>query len=244
MNDPRRTNLEIIRNNLLEIQQKMADAYQRRSCESAPARLLAVTKYAQPEWIEALYELGLREFGESRPQQLVDRFELYTVNQYWDEIHWHLIGQLQRNKVKSILGKATTIHSVNSFRLLEKIEKECLKANKTLNVLLQVNLSGEASKQGFTADSLISSTKMLTALKHICVCGLMTMAPRSENRESIRTVFRDLREFRDELVQQTEGKLGLEELSMGMSGDYEIAIEEGATIVRIGSGLFKSCLLS
>ncbi len=233
--------LEIIGKNLQSVKQKMQAAYLRRLTQAKQPKLLAVTKYARPEWIEALYKSGQRDFGESRPQQLAHRYEQYTQNQKWEDAHWHLIGQLQRNKVKTVLGKTSCIHSVDSFRLLERIEHLAAERNFPVRLLLQVNISQEQSKQGFQAEELLSEVGRLRSREFLSICGLMTMAPRTEDKTIIRAAFSGLRELRDSLQRHIPETTSLEELSMGMSGDYEIAIEEGATIVRIGSRLFQSC---
>lgn len=241
MNRQETGNLDAIRNNLREVQQRMQAAYQRGGGKGQEPALLAVTKYAQPDWIEALYQLGQRDFGESRPQQLASRYEQYTLNQGWKDARWHMIGQLQRNKVKSVLGKTACIHSVHSVRLLQKIALHCQELQIPVRVLLQINVSGEQSKQGFQTEEILAASDQLCCSQYLTICGLMTMAPRNQSDDAVRTVFRGLRELRDKLQKRVSGEILLNELSMGMSRDYEIAIEEGATIVRIGSGLFQSC---
>ena len=194
-------------------------------------RLVAVTKYAKPEWIRGLIELGARDLGESRPQQLVDR-----VSQFGPDVHWHLIGPLQRNKVRRVLPLVELIHSIDSVRLLDAIDRIAAEENLQPRVLLEVNVSGEATKQGFAPEHLLAAASQLQGLQHVRIEGLMTMAPHTENAEEIRPVFRALRDLRDELAGRL--KRPLPELSMGMSNDFDIAIQEGATIVRVGSDLF------
>ena len=241
MNHQQAKLLELIGENLQTVKQKMQEASARCSVQAKQPKLLAVTKYAKPEWIEALYRLGQRDFGENRPQQLNSRFEQYTQNQNWSDANWHLIGQLQRNKVKSVLGKTSYIHSIDSFRLLQRVEHLAAELKTPVRVLLQVNISGEESKQGFRAEELLLEPSRVCSSEYLSICGLMTMAPRSEDIELIRGTFRGLRELRDQLQQRVSEETVLNELSMGMSGDYEIAIEQGATIVRIGSRLFRNC---
>jgi hypothetical protein len=154
------------------------------------------------------------------------------------DVRWHLIGHLQRNKVRPVLPIAACVHSVDSLRLLERIDLLAAELQLRPRVLLEVNVSGEASKDGFPAAELRARSEQLGQYRHVRIDGLMTMAPYSENPESARSTFVGLRQLRDELV--SSGELGgLPELSMGMSGDYEVGIEEGATIVRIGSRLFE-----
>ncbi len=241
MSQQERTVLEIIGENLQAVLQKMEQASKRCVVQSDLPKLVAVTKYAKQEWIEALYKLGHRDFGENRPQQLHNRFEFYSQNENWNDINWHLIGQLQRNKVRSILGKASHIHSINSFRLLDRVKQIAAEQKTPVRVLLQVNISGEASKQGFHAEELLSESARLRSCEWVSICGLMTMAPLSDDVERIRETFRGLRTVRDQLRQRLADETVLNELSMGMSRDYEIAIEQGATMVRIGSRLFQNC---
>ena len=192
--------------------------------------LIAVTKYAELPWIDGLCDLGVKDFGENRPQQLAER------QARWPQARWHLIGHLQRNKVKNVLGPAAMIHSVDSLRLAERISEL---AGSPKPVLLEVNVSGEASKDGFSPATLRSEWDRLLGLPSLMIRGLMTMAPLSDDSEAARPVFAELRTLRDQLQLRSAGHASLDELSMGMSGDYEVAIQEGATLVRVGSRLFE-----
>jgi pyridoxal phosphate enzyme (YggS family) len=243
--------------NLARIRSRIDAACGRSGRSASDVTLVAVTKYADLDWVRALVDLGITDLGESRPQQLAAR-----AGQLPGLIRWHMIGHLQRNKVEQILNVATLIHSADSVRLLEAINKEASKAmasnalaeNSTADVessddetargarpkvLLEVNVSGEDSKDGFKPEDLLAAWPTIRQLQAISIVGLMTMAPLSENPESTRTVFRDLRRLRDNLEELSNGQARLTELSMGMSGDFEIAIEEGATLIRVGSGLFE-----
>lgn len=220
--------------NLSRIRDRIDSACRRTGRANHEITLVAVTKYADLEWVRALLELGVTELGESRPQQLVSR-----AAQLPETVHWHLIGHLQRNKVESILPVATLIHSVDSVRLIEAVSKAAQKqGQKSARLLLEVNVSGEGSKNGFDPTELQTAWPQIRELPAISIEGLMTMAPLSDSVESTRPVFRALREFRDRLV-AAGGRWQLPILSMGMSGDFEIAIEEGATHVRLGSSLFE-----
>lgn len=221
---------ETIKANVDAVKQRIADAAARGGRMANDVTLVAVTKYAQDEWVSSLSEIH-PIFGENRPQQLAER-----VPQFSDNVTWHLIGQLQRNKVRLSLPLAHTIHSVDSSRLLDRIELIGSELDLQPRVLVEVNVSGESAKAGFTPDTLRSEAAKLAAFTTVNVAGLMTMAPAGD-AESTRSVFRGLRELRDELAIATG--LKLPELSMGMSGDFEVAIEEGATIVRVGSRLFE-----
>lgn len=225
---------DTIESNLNHIHSRIAAACQRVGRATEAVKLVAVTKYAELNWVRDLVSLGQFELAESRPQQLAQR-----ATELSQEVRWHLIGHLQRNKVEVVLPVTTLIHSVDSLRLLEKIEQESLKRGLTPHILLEVNVSGEAAKDGFQPDELRANVARLIEFSALKIVGLMTMAPLADDPEYARSVFRALRDFRDELTTLSDGKLNIPQLSMGMSGDFEVAIEEGATIVRIGSSLFE-----
>jgi PLP dependent protein len=225
----------IIGNNLQEIHREIADACQRTGRSPLSVRLVAVTKYAEWSWVEALSSVH-RVFGENRPQQLAERQSLMPTAE------WHLIGQLQRNKVPLICGRTTLIHSVDSVKLLQSIADTARARNLVSRILLQVNVSGETSKSGFSVRELQEHwPEILQHSTGLQIEGLMTLAPESDDPDQVRPVFRSLAELRDQLVAAPETVrcgLKLPELSMGMSGDFVTAIEEGATLIRIGSRLF------
>lgn len=225
---------ERIRENLAQIHQRITAACGRAGRDPSEITLLAVTKYASEAAVQALYDLGQRDFGESRPLQLAGRAERFPP-----DVRWHLIGHLQRNKASRIVPLVHRIHSVDSLRLLRCLDEAAAKEQRRVSVLLEVNISGEASKDGYSPNGLLMEWADLTTVTHLDIVGLMTMAPLDADVTGVRTVFRGLRRLRDELLNQ--GPLTLPELSMGMSGDYEIAIEEGATHIRIGSALFEGC---
>ncbi len=223
--------------NLAAVNEGIAKACARAGRTRDSVHLIAVTKYAQWPWVETLLNLGQRELGESRPQQLLARSEL--LDRKFPDAAWHLIGHLQRNKVRPLLSRVAKFHSVDSFKLLERMDLLAEELNLRPQVLLEVNVSGEGSKDGFSSEELETQAERLAKLSHINVTGLMTMAPFVEDENLVRGVFRGLRVLRDRLERQSEGRLQLPELSMGMSGDFEIAIEEGATHIRVGSRLFE-----
>ena len=224
--------------NLAEVREAIAGACRRAGRTPDSVELIAVTKYAEWPWVEALIDLGVNQLGESRPQQLIERNALLNPGQKAD---WHLIGHLQRNKVRPILPLVSRIHSVDSLKLLERIDLLAAELGLSPKGLLEVNLSREPAKDGFAPEELESAWESLRGLSHLEITGLMTMAPDTRDEGTLRGVFRELRELRDRLVQRSEGRLELAELSMGMSGDFEIAIEEGATHIRVGSRLFAGC---
>ncbi len=221
--------------NLNDIHDQMRAACGRAGRSPDDVRLIAVTKYAEWSWVEALSSLH-QTFGENRPQQLAERQVLLPG------VEWHLIGQLQRNKVKLALQHARMIHSIDSLRLLERVAQVATELQIRPRVLLEANMSQETAKSGFTAEELRRDWPQIAGFSGSCqIDGFMTMAAESDDPENARPTFRSLRMLRDEL-QQTDASqkagLDLRQLSMGMSGDFVPAIEEGATMVRIGSRIF------
>ncbi len=225
---------DLIANNLLRVNADIATACARSGRLSADVTLVAVTKYAELPWIQRLVELGVINLAENRPQQLIERFQALR-----GDIRWHLIGHLQRNKVRPALPLAVLIHSVDSLRLLERISTVAAELSLTPRVLLEVNVSGEGSKDGFPIAELTTQWDALQSVPLVQIAGLMTMAPLADDPEAARPVFRKLRLLRDELAQRATQSTKLTELSMGMSSDFQVAIEEGATLVRVGSRLFE-----
>jgi len=225
--------LQTLRHNIDTVRTRIEHACARSKRSVDDVRLIAVTKYAEWDWVRSLSQLHT-DFGENRPQQLAER------EPQLPDANWHLIGQLQKNKCRSAVRHACTIHSVDSIRLLERIARVAQEEDRAVKVLLQVNVSAEESKSGFGPSDLIRSWSELTshASPHLIIAGLMTMAPLSESAESTRPVFRQLAELKAQLNAMPEGN-PLTELSMGMSRDFEVAIEEGATMIRVGSSLFE-----
>ncbi|MCR9199691.1 MAG: YggS family pyridoxal phosphate-dependent enzyme [Planctomycetaceae bacterium] len=222
--------LSTIRDNLKAVQEQISAAAGRAGRSTDDIRLVAVTKYAQWPWVEALQQLHT-VFGENRPQQLAERRQLLP------DVRWHLIGQLQRNKARLAVQNAALIHSVDSARLLQRISDVAADEGVTSPVLLQVNVSGEESKSGFSRSELVEVFAQLKDTRGVAIRGFMTMAPATTDESIIRGCFSGLRELRDRL--QQEHGVELPELSMGMSGDFPIAVEEGATLIRVGSRLYE-----
>ena len=225
-----------LKQNLNAIQDQIHSACRRASRSADEVRLIAVTKYAEWSWVEALTSLH-HSFGENRPQQLAERQVLLP------NAEWHLIGQLQRNKVKLVLEHASVIHSIDSLRLLERIAQVAAELQIRPRVLIQANMSQESAKSGFAPEELRRQWSEIVVLHDVVqIDGLMTMAAESDDPEDARPVFRSLRIFSEELRHtdaSLKAGLTLSELSMGMSGDFVPAIEEGATMVRIGSRIFS-----
>ncbi|MHC4879035.1 MAG: YggS family pyridoxal phosphate-dependent enzyme [Planctomycetota bacterium] len=224
--------------NLDRVHAGISAACERSSRRPEDVQLVAVTKYAQLDWLRALISLGHTVLGESRPQQLAARASELAESR-GPQIEWHMIGHLQRNKVDVVLPVASLIHSVDSLRLARRISAVAASRGMSAPVLIEVNVSGEQSKDGFAPDDLQSVWDEILELPGLSVRGLMTMAPRVEQPELARPYFAELRTLRDELGERCNSRATLSELSMGMSGDYEVAIEEGATLIRVGSSLFE-----
>lgn len=225
---------EVIARNLNEIRLAIEAACERAGRPAGSVQLIAVTKYAELDWVRALVALGEFQLGESRPQQMCRRAEELS-----GDVRWHMIGHVQRNKVDMVIPVAELVHSVDSLRLLRKIEGSAAAVGRRPGLLLEVNVSGEDSKDGFDPVELSTHWQEILDLQHADIRGLMTMAPRVDDPEFARPFFRKLRVFRDELADRSDGRLELPELSMGMSGDFEAGIEEGATLVRLGSRIFE-----
>ena len=195
--------------------------------------LIAVSKTKPKEMIEEAYGLGIRTFGENKVQELTEKQEALPK-----DIHWHMIGHLQTNKVKYILDKTELIHSVDSIKLAETIEKEAAKRNLISKILIEVNVAEEESKFGIKMEEVLPFIKKISIFPHIRICGLMTIAPFVENPEENRVIFANLHKLSVDITQKNIDNVKVNILSMGMTNDYEVAIEEGATMIRVGTGIF------
>jgi PLP dependent protein len=215
------------------VENRVASACARSGRARGDVRLVAVTKTVGADEARALLDLGLVDLGENRPQELWRKAALLPK-----DVRWHMIGHLQRNKLEKTLPVASLIHSIDSLSLLQAIETESEKQSRSIRVLLQCNMSGEASKQGFAPPELPAMVAGLAALRHVRVVGLMTMAPFELRPEQTRPTFAALRNLRDQMARAVPPPHALTELSMGMSNDFEVAIEEGATFIRLGTILF------
>jgi len=220
--------------NLRAVRDRIAQAAARSGRAGNDVRLVAVTKTVAPETIRVLAEAGQTDIGENRAQQIRDRAaELAGVG-----VAWHMIGRLQRNKVKYVVPTCTMIHSVDSLRLAEAISKRAQAGGVQATCLLEVNVSGEEAKTGVTPADAAALASQVAALEGIDLIGLMTMPPFVDDAETVRPLFVALRELREQLNRRADLPQPLTELSMGMTQDYEVAVEEGATIVRVGTALF------
>ncbi len=224
----------LLRERLAAVEERIELACRRASRIRRDVTLVAVTKQVTALTANICFELGIRDLGENRPQELWRKSAELP-----DSIRWHLIGHLQRNKIERTLPLVHTIHAVDSLRLLEALELEAAKTNRRVPVLLEVNASREAAKQGWRPEDVPALAEPLGHLQHLEVCGLMAMAAYDENPENCRGTFGETRETLQRLRAKVGGAHPLDQLSMGMSNDFEIAIEEGATFIRLGSVLFE-----
>jgi pyridoxal phosphate enzyme (YggS family) len=227
--------LSILAENLHAVRDRVAHAAAASGRRASDVKLIGVTKYAGPEVARLLVDAGLTDLGESRPQELWRKAEALAG----ENIRWHLIGHLQRNKVRRTLPLTALIHSGDSLRLLAALNEEAAAFTEPCDVLLEVNISGDHSKHGFGPAELAPLLSTIAALSNLRVRGLMGMASLEGNPDDARRQFASLRELRDELGKSCPPQIELAELSMGMSGDFEQAIAEGATMVRVGSALLE-----
>lgn len=223
---------QTIARNIERVKETIADACRKSGRRPEDVRLIAVTKYVGIDTTRAVLDLGIEHIGENRVQEAVPKYD-----KLGSRGTWHFIGHLQSNKVKNVLGRFTYIHSLDRHSLAKEIQKRAAKRAMTVNCLLQVNVSGEKSKFGLAPSELVEFAKEVAEMSNIRIVGLMTMAPFVDNPEEVRPVFRELRSLRDQLYRLELPRVGKLELSMGMSNDYTVAIEEGATMVRLGSVL-------
>lgn len=219
--------------NLKEVEAKIEAACKRAGRDRSEVTLIAVSKTKPVEMLEEAYGIGIREFGENKVQEMMDKYEVMPK-----DIHWHMIGHLQRNKVKYLMGKAALIHSVDSLRLAEEISAQSVKHEVTTDILIEVNIAGEETKFGTDREEAIALVEAAAKLPNIHICGLMTIAPFVENSEDNRKYFQQIRQLSVDIKEKNIDNVDMRILSMGMTGDYEVAIEEGATMVRVGTGIF------
>ena len=195
--------------------------------------LIAVSKTKPVPMLQEAYDAGERVFGENKVQEITDKYP-----QLPQDIHWHMIGHLQRNKVKYIVDKVAMIHSVDSLRLAETIEQEAAKHQVTVPILIEVNVAEEESKFGVKVSEVLPLVESIVAFPHIKIMGLMTIAPYVEDPEENRPIFRQLKKLSVDIDAKNINNVNMSVLSMGMTGDYQVAVQEGATMVRVGTGIF------
>lgn len=226
--------MENIRENIESIRKRIADAAKRAGRDADDIKLIAVTKTVDVDKVEEAIAAGALDAGENKPQELARKYEVLG-----DKIRWHQIGSLQTNKVKYIIDKVCMIHSLDREGLAEEIDKRASKIGRVIDCLVQVNISGEESKHGMSREEVEPFVRLVAEkYPNIKIKGLMTMAPFDAERDEIKKVFRDLKELSDEINNMNIGNVEMKELSMGMTNDFEIAVEEGATMVRVGTAIF------
>lgn len=223
----------MIKENIEEIKDRIQKACADCGRKTEDVKLIAVSKTKPIEMLKEAYDCGCRDFGENKVQELVDKWE-----QMPKDIRWHMIGHLQRNKVKYIVDKVYLIHSVDSLKLAEEISKEAVKKGVTVSILVEVNVAEEETKFGTTCSEIYNLVEEIAKLPGILIKGLMTIAPYVENSEENRQYFEKLRQIYVDIIHKNIDNVYMEELSMGMTGDFETAITEGATYVRIGTAIF------
>ena len=216
-----------------EVRHNIDEAAKRVGRDPSEVTLIAVSKTKPLSDIEELITHGVRCFGENKVQEMTEKYEHVST-----PCDWHLIGHLQTNKVKYIVDKAALIHSVDSVKLADEIEKEAVKKGVTPRVLIEVNIAGEESKFGTTPEGAVSLAEYIGTLSHVKLCGLMTIAPFVENPEENRVYFRKMRELSLDIKSKNIDNIDMSILSMGMTNDYVVAVEEGATMVRVGTAIF------
>lgn len=223
----------MIAENIALVKKNMEAACNRAGRNPQEVSLIAVSKTKPVELLREAYDAGCRDFGENKVQEIMDKY-----GQLPPDIRWHMIGHLQRNKVKYIVDKVFLIHSVDSYRLADEISKEALKKGISVNILIEVNVAEEASKFGAHREEVLRLVENIAVLPGICVKGLMTVAPYVENAEENRQHFVNLRQLSVDIMSKNIDNVSMGILSMGMTGDYVTAVEEGATYVRVGTGIF------
>lgn len=223
----------MLQRNYQEVKENIRKACERVNRKESEVTLIAVSKTKPLSDIEEVLAGGCIDFGENKVQELCDKEEKISR-----PVNWHLIGHLQTNKVKYIVHKAALIHSVDSYKLAQEIEKEAAKKGVVANVLIQVNIAGEDTKFGVSKEETEPLIRKISTMKNVKIKGLMTIAPFVEDPEENRVHFRNMHQLFIDIKEKNIDNVDMEILSMGMTGDYEVAVEEGATMVRVGTGIF------
>ena len=224
---------EMLKSNYEAVKKNIKAACERSGRDKSEVCLIAVSKTKPQEDIMQIYECGEHQFGENYVQEMVDKVDALPK-----DIVWHMIGHLQRNKVKYVVGRASMIHSVDSLRLAEAINQEAVKKGIVADILIEVNVAQEESKFGLKTEEVLPFIEKIANFEHIKVCGLMTIAPFVDNPEENRQIFANLHKLSVDINEKNIDNVYVNILSMGMTNDYEVAIEEGATMVRVGTGIF------
>lgn len=223
----------MMKDNILTVQRNIIEACKRAGRDPGDVTLIAVSKTKPLSDIEEAIACGMTEFGENKVQELMEKMEQLST-----PVHWHLIGHLQTNKVKYVVDKNLLIHSVDSVKLAKELQKEAVKKQTHCNILLEVNVAEEESKFGFRCEEVPEAVKEIASFSNVHIQGLMTIAPFVENPEDNRSVFAKLHKLSLDIKSNNIDNVNMSVLSMGMTNDYMAAIEEGATMVRVGTGIF------
>lgn len=223
----------MIQANLKEVEQNILTACNKCGRSRDEITLIAVSKTKPVSMLEEAYSAGIRNFGENKVQEMCEKYEVMEK-----DIRWHMIGHLQTNKVKYLIGKTALIHSVDSYKLACEIEKQAAKHNCIMDILIEVNIAEEETKFGLSEEDVIDLVKQIAQLPHVRIQGLMTVAPYVVDSEENRPFFRKIKQLSVDINNQNIDNVSMNILSMGMTGDYMVAIEEGATMVRVGTGIF------
>lgn len=223
----------MLKENLSQVEARIARACQKAGRSRDEVTLIAVSKTKPVSMLSEVYEEGIRDFGENKVQEIQEKYGELPV-----DIRWHMIGHLQRNKVKYIIDKVCLIHSVDSYRLAEEINIQAKKKNVVMPILVEVNIAEEESKFGITREDAIALVEQIAELENVRIQGLMTIAPMVEDPEENRQYFQAIRQLSVDIKNKNIDNVSMDILSMGMTGDYTVAIEEGATMVRVGTGIF------
>ena len=223
----------MVAENLRQVRKNIDEACRSAGRDPDEVTLIAVSKTKPVSLLQEAYEAGARCFGENKVQEIMDKYPLLPP-----DIQWHMIGHLQRNKVKYIVDKAALIHSVDSLRLAQTIEQEAAKHDVRVPILFEVNVAGEESKFGLKTTEVLPLVRTVSAFPHIEIRGLMTIAPYVNNPEENRQYFRELKKLSVDIAAENINNVTMSVLSMGMTGDYQVAVQEGATMVRVGTGIF------
>jgi len=222
-----------IKENYLSVLESIGIACKKADRSPDQVTLIAVSKTKPVEMLQQIYDCGCRHFGENKVQELVDKYEKLPK-----DIHWHMIGHLQRNKVKYIIDKVDFIHGVDSFELAQEISRQAIKHNRTVNILIEINVADEESKFGVSFNDAETLVLQISTLENISIRGFMTVAPYVDNSEENRQHFVKLKQLSVDIKNKNIDNTCIDVLSMGMTNDYKIAISEGATFVRVGTGVF------
>ena len=223
----------MVAENLAQVQKNINESCNKSNRDPNEVTLIAVSKTKPVEMLKEAYDAGARVFGENKVQEIVDKYD-----QMPSDVKWHMIGHLQRNKVKYIVDKVAMIHSVDSLRLAETIEKEAAKKAVIVPILIEVNVAQEESKFGLKPEEVLPLIEQIADFSHIRIKGLMTIAPYVDNAEENREIFRELKKLSVDIAAKNINNVTMSVLSMGMTGDYMVAVQEGATMVRVGTGIF------